>query len=89
MLDHGEKDCLEKVSLEKNGEKGNVQYGPWLRGEPGRQASKEVDSMEDRGGFFNKHREEGVERVMGIQPRKNTTTDRKTSEGKETVVETN
>lgn len=36
MLNHGEKDCLEKVFLEENGEKGNAQYGPWLRGEPGR-----------------------------------------------------
>lgn len=89
MLDHGEKDCLEKVLLEENGEKGNAQYEPWLRGELGRRVSKEMDGTENRGGFFNNHREEGAARVMGIQPRKNTTTDRKTSEGEETVVETN
>lgn len=48
-----------------------------------------MDGTENRGGFFNNHREEGTAKVMGIQPRKNTATDRKTSEGGKTVVETN
>ena len=41
MLDHGEKKCLKSMPREENGEKGNAQYGLWLRGELGRRANKD------------------------------------------------
>ena len=75
MLDHGEKECLEQAPVEESGEKGNAQYGPWLRGEPGRRANKEVESTGEGGRPNNKHRVEGSERGMRNQPGKSTTPD--------------
>ena len=67
MLDHGEKECLESMPREENGGKGNAQYRPWLRGEPGRRANRENDSTDERNGLNNKHRDEGAVREMRIQ----------------------
>ena len=40
-LDHGVKECTEKAGMENRaGEKG-MQYGAWLRGEPGRRGGWE------------------------------------------------
>ena len=72
MLDHGEKECCESTPREENGEKGNAQYGPWLRGEPGRQANRENESMDEGNGLKNKYRDERAAREMRVLPRKNT-----------------
>nr|POE69162.1 uncharacterized protein CFP56_74507 [Quercus suber] len=37
-LDHGEKECAEKQCSTNREEEGCMQYGAWLRGEPGRRA---------------------------------------------------
>ena len=88
MVDHGEKECLEQAPVEESGEKGNAQYGPWLRGEPGRQASKEMDSTEEGGGLNNKHKEEGIERGMRNQQGKSTAPDQQTKNGGVTAART-
>ena len=71
MLDHGEKECLKSMLREENGEKGNAQYGPWLKGESGRRANRENDSTDEGNGLNDKHRDEGAVREMRILPRKN------------------
>ena len=81
MLDHGEKECLEQAPVEESGEKGNAQYGPWLRGEPGRRANKEVESTGEGGRLNNKHKDEGFERGMRNQPGKSTAPDQQTENG--------
>ena len=35
-LDHGVKECTEKAGMENRAGKEGMQYGAWLRGEPGR-----------------------------------------------------
>lgn len=40
MLDHGEKDCLEKKG-EEPGRGEQMQYGAWIKGEPGRQLGRD------------------------------------------------
>lgn len=35
-LDYGEKECLEKTNRDNGGNEEGLQYGAWLRGEPGR-----------------------------------------------------
>ena len=40
MLDHGEKDCLERKDGENYGDEERKQYGAWLRGEPGRSSGE-------------------------------------------------
>lgn len=47
MLDHGEKDCWEKMSTTNEGGRGCMQYGAWLRGKPGRCVGKDQGKMED------------------------------------------
>nr|POE88664.1 hypothetical protein CFP56_47862 [Quercus suber] len=47
MLDHGEKDCVEKTSLGNKVGEGCMQYGAWLRGELGRRAGKDQGRMEE------------------------------------------
>ena len=47
MLDYGEKDCLEKISTGVEGGGGCLQYGSWLRGEPGRRVGKDQGKTED------------------------------------------
>ena len=34
LLEHDLKDCTRKDEVDKNGERGELQYGAWLRGEP-------------------------------------------------------
>ena len=88
MLDHGEKVCSKSMPREENGEKGNAQYGPWLRGEPWRRANRENDWMEEGHGLNNKHRDEGAVREMRMPPRKNMMSKRQTGVDGETSVET-
>ena len=86
MLDHGEKECLESMLKEENGEKGNAQYGLWLRGELGRQANRENDSTDEGNGLNNKHRDEGAIREMRILSRKNMVSERQTGVYSKTVA---
>lgn len=87
MLDHGEKECLESTLREENGEKGNAQYGPWLRGEPGRRANRENKSMDEGNGLKNKYMNEGAAREMRVLSRKNTVPERQGGTDGNTCVE--
>ena len=78
ILDHGEKECLKSMPREENGEKGNAQYGPWLKGESGRRANRENDSTDEGNGLNDKHRDEGAVRETRILPRKNMVLERQT-----------
>ena len=60
-LDHGEKECAEKQGSGNGEEEGCMQYGAWLRGEPGRQVGN------DQG------RSEGTNRMSFKQNREETT----------------
>ncbi|KAK7842493.1 hypothetical protein CFP56_013713 [Quercus suber] len=86
MLDHGEKECLEKKQVKDSGGRGSAQYGPWLKGEPGKRFSREADRMEDSGGSGNKYRKEGNGRELRIQPKKNIEPNRKTGVGGKPVT---
>ena len=47
MLDHGEKDCLERKDGENYGDEERKQYGAWLRGEPGRSSGRDYGRIGD------------------------------------------
>ena len=47
MLEHGEKDCLEKMSSRNGDGEDCMQYGAWLKGEPGRRVGKDQGKMEE------------------------------------------
>ena len=81
MLDHGEKECSEKKQVEDNGGRGSAQYGPWLRGKPGRRFGR-------GGGSSNKYREERNERELRILPKKSIELDRKIRVGGKLVIGT-
>lgn len=72
MLDHCEKECLEKEHGEDSSGRGSVQYGLWIRGEPGRHFGREAVRMDDGGWLNNKNREEGTEMKLGILPKMST-----------------
>lgn len=45
MLDHWEKDCLEKKEGEITGSEERMQYRAWIRGEPGRHLERDYEKM--------------------------------------------
>ena len=47
MLEHGEKDCLEKMSSGNGDGEDCMQYGAWLKGEPARRVGKDQGKMEE------------------------------------------
>ena len=81
MLDHEEKECLEKEQVKDNGGRGSTQYGPWLRGKPGRRFGR-------GGGSSNKYREERNERELRVLPKKSIELDRKIRVGGKLVIAT-
>lgn len=42
LLEHDLKDCKHKDEINKEGEMGEFQYGPWLRGDPVRRGGWET-----------------------------------------------
>ena len=46
-LDHGVKECTEKASMENKADEERMQYGAWLRGEPGKKGGWEQGRMGD------------------------------------------
>ena len=71
---------------EENGEKGNAQYGPWLKDESGRRANRENDSTNEGNGLNDKHRDGRAVREMRILPRKNMVPKRQTGVDSEMVA---
>ena len=47
MLDHREKDCLDKMSTGNGDGEDCMQYGAWLKGEPSRHMGKDQGKMEE------------------------------------------
>lgn len=86
MLDHGEKECPKKEQGEDCGSWGSVQYGLWIRGEPGRHFGREAVRMDDGGWLNNKNREEGMEKKLGTSPKKSTKVGQKTGVGGKPMI---
>ena len=58
-LDHGEKECAEKQGSENGEDEGCMQYGVWLRGEPGRRVGNDQGRSEGTNKMsFKQNREE-------------------------------
>nr|POE73448.1 hypothetical protein CFP56_08751 [Quercus suber] len=64
-LDHGEKECAEKPSSGNREEEGCMQYGAWLRGEPGRRVGNDQGKLEGASRMsFKQNREETTARMQ-------------------------
>ena len=60
-LDHGEKECAEKQGSENGEDGGCMQYGAWLRGEPGRRVGNDQGRSEGSNKMsFKQNREEST-----------------------------